>query len=118
MKARADQNQDGVVDEAERSRAKQFMRKRFGDNPPGQRGGPGTDWRNPGGNVPGGGNVPEPSGAVPAGRQGSGAGPRFEHPDPNRPHQGAGEGRGKHRGENPPGPRGWAGKGPATEASQ
>ena len=88
MKRMFDANHDGTLEPEEKMRAMQIMRERFGNNPPGPAGGPGTNFGNP----------PGPEG-------GPGQGPRFEHPDFNRPNLGPGKGRGLHRGENPPGPR-------------
>ncbi|MBU0605808.1 MAG: hypothetical protein KKH77_05930, partial [Candidatus Omnitrophica bacterium] len=90
-----DRNNDGVVDDFER---RSFVPKKEGrdNNPPGPKGGPGTDWKNP----------PGPKG-------GPGAGPihkgyRDNNPPGPKGGPGAAPGRKGYRDNdrNPPGPKG------------
>ena len=126
---RADANKDGVVDETEINQWKNRPRGDRDNNPPGPKGGEGTNWENPAG--PAGGPCASPdrrAGVNPPGpRGGPGAGPRFDK-DGNPPGPRGGEGTNwenpagpvggpgaspdRRAGVNPPGPRGGPGAGP------
>lgn len=89
---RLDRNNDGVIDEKEKKMA---VRRDKDNNPPGAKGGPGTNWENP----------PGPKG-------GPGAGPdRWKKKDLDNNPPGAKGGPGTNW-ENPPGPKGGPGASP------
>ena len=103
---KADLNNDGTVDKTEKQQWNNRKANREGGNPPGPKGGPGTDIGNPpgpkGGPGFGKGNPPGPKG-------GPGKGPGFQG-NPPGPKGGPGAGKG-----NPPGPKGGPGKGPKNQ---
>ena len=76
MKAHADANKDGTVDETEKKQAIENWKESrpemdHDNNPPGPKGGPGTNWENPAGPAGGPGMSPNPAGP----KGGAGASP-------------------------------------------
>jgi hypothetical protein len=109
---RADANKDGVVDEVEINQWKNRPRGDRDNNPPGPKGGEGTNWENPAGPAGGPGASPDRRAGVnpPGPRGGPGAGPKWDK-DNNPPGPKGGEGT---NWENPAGPVGGPGASPNT----
>ena len=102
--ARKDANHDGTVDQAERARHPQGQGKRDKDNnPPGPKGGQGTNWENP----------PGATGGPGAGPDRGGVGRRDKDNNPPGPKGGQGT-----NWENRPGPQGGPGASPNRSGGQ